>query len=430
VTGTGWHVQAIQGQLQLENGAEYVIRFKMKSPDSCAVTLVGAINQEDWHLIGLIETFVPSSEFRDYEFTFVPHDVVPGNNRILFELGTNPGKVMVKEIVILKKFEGNESILGPGVGAPRKLAIQGQTAQAAQAYAKALAEAPDQNSRTRILDELPQFHGVLTALHRLLPNDKQIEEAYRRMVEKTAAEFSRKLDALTRAIQNQPDQAAGYLARGDWYGRRGHWQKAADDYGAAYRLQPDPLAGKNLGILLVWIGKADRYRVHCQELLDRLAGTSADHEAEWALKTCCLLGPDPVGDPARLARLGEVTLSGDPAKPNREWDLLAHGLYEYRAKRYDAAVTNCREARIRAKSSDVNALAAAAITVEAMALHRSGDAEGARRSLTEAKKLIDEKLLLLEAGDWGEWWYDWLVAQLLYREAEGLIAGKKAEQPK
>ena len=226
------------------------------------------------------------------------------------------------------------------------------------------------------MDELPQFHGVLTALHRLLPNDKQIEESYRRMVEKTTAEFSRKLDALTRVIQNQPNQAVGYLARGDWYGRLGHWQKAADDYGAAYRLQADPLAGKNLGILLVRIGKADRYREHCQELLDRLAGTSANHEAESALKTSCLLGPDPVGDPARLTRLAEVTLSGDPAQQYREWKLLAHGLYEYRAKRYDAAVTNCREARSRAKSWDVNALAAAAITVEAMALHRSGDAEG------------------------------------------------------
>jgi hypothetical protein len=28
-TGTNWHVQAWQGQLQLENGVEYVIRFKM-----------------------------------------------------------------------------------------------------------------------------------------------------------------------------------------------------------------------------------------------------------------------------------------------------------------------------------------------------------------------------------------------------------------
>jgi hypothetical protein len=27
-------------------------------------------------------------------------------------------------------------------------------------------------------------------------------------------------------------------------------------------------------------------------------------------------------------------------------------------------------------------------------------------------------------------WYEWLAARILYREAEGLIAGKKAELPK
>ena len=42
VTGTSWHVQAYQEQLQLENGAEYVIRFKMKSPDSHTVLLLGS----------------------------------------------------------------------------------------------------------------------------------------------------------------------------------------------------------------------------------------------------------------------------------------------------------------------------------------------------------------------------------------------------
>jgi len=102
-TGTDWHVQPWQGPLQLENGAEYVIRFKMKSPDSCTVNIFGQINQDDYHSIGLAETFVPTSEFRDYEFAFVAHDVVPGNNSIGFNLGMNRGKVMVKEIVILKK---------------------------------------------------------------------------------------------------------------------------------------------------------------------------------------------------------------------------------------------------------------------------------------------------------------------------------------
>ena len=103
VTGTVWHVQACQAPLQLDDGAQFVIRFKMKSPDSCPVTLVAQINQSDYHPIGLIETFVPPTEFRSYEFAFVAHDVVPGNNAILFNLGANRGKVMVKEIVILKK---------------------------------------------------------------------------------------------------------------------------------------------------------------------------------------------------------------------------------------------------------------------------------------------------------------------------------------
>jgi hypothetical protein len=54
-------------------------------------------------VIGLNESLGPPSEFKDYEFTFVAHDVVPGKNRIGFDLGKNRGKVMVKEIVILKK---------------------------------------------------------------------------------------------------------------------------------------------------------------------------------------------------------------------------------------------------------------------------------------------------------------------------------------
>jgi hypothetical protein len=103
VTGTVWHVQACQAPLQLDNGAEYVIRFKMKSPDACAVDLVAQINQPDYHPIGLVETIVPPREFKGYEFAFVARDVVPGNNAILFNLGKNRGKVMVKEMVILKK---------------------------------------------------------------------------------------------------------------------------------------------------------------------------------------------------------------------------------------------------------------------------------------------------------------------------------------
>lgn len=102
-TGTNWHVQAYQGGVDLENGSEYVVRFKMKSPDNCLVVLLGLINQEDWHEIGLNEEVRPGAEFKDFEFTFTARDVVKGNNRIGFELGTDKGTVVVKELSVTKK---------------------------------------------------------------------------------------------------------------------------------------------------------------------------------------------------------------------------------------------------------------------------------------------------------------------------------------
>jgi tetratricopeptide (TPR) repeat protein len=494
-TGTDWHVQAIENPLQLDNGAEYVIRFKMKSPDLCAVTLLGQINQEDWHPIGLYELFVPPSEFRDYEFTFVPHDVVPGNNSIVFNLGTNRGKVMVKEMVLLKKLDANESMHGPGVGAPRKLALRGETAQAAGAYAKALAEAPDQDARSRILDELALFDAVFAAVHRILPDDPGIEEAFRRILarrvgppksathgllvaleqhrrgEKKQARLAYKKavaamepvgasyplirelvrdslrefgtdgpeadallaalageppQALTQAIGKQPKEPGGYLARGDWYGRRGLWRKAADDFAYAYRQRPEVMTGMKLGILLGAVGEADRYREHCHKLVDRFAETKDNLEAERTLKTCCLLGPGPAGDPARLARLSELAGSGDRSQPAFVGYGLAKSLYEYRAGRFDAAVTTCRANRARTKAVEgEDAAIAAVIAVEAMALYHSGDVQGARGSLAEAKKLIDEKFRVRFGGDLEGDWDHWLAAQLLYCEAEALLAGKK-----
>jgi len=93
-------------------------------------------------------------------------------------------------------------------------------------------------------------------------------------------------------------------------------------------------------------------------------------------------------------------------------------LYQYRAGRIEDAVMSCQKARTKAKDRRGNAsLAAEAFAVEAMALHRSGDAEGARRSLAEAKKLIDERFLALPGGVVGDGWHNWLAAQLLSREA-------------
>ena len=182
-----------------------------------------------------------------------------------------------------------------------------------------------------------------------------------------------------------------------------------------------------LGILLASIGEADRYRDLCRQLLDQYAGTSDIYEADETLKTCCLLGRARSAKRPSSARLADVAVSGDPTQRWSEWLLLASGLQKYRAGRFDAAVTTCRASRPRGNSGsgDVDALAVTTISIEAMALERSGDAAGARGLLAEAKKLIDEKLVVLSGGELGEWWHDRLAAQLLYREAKSLLERDK-----
>ena len=105
VTGiddTNWHVQEFQEGIALKNGKQYTIRFKAKAPNASSLLLVGAINQEDWHEVGLHEEVGVSDDFKTYEFTFAAGDVVD-DNRIGFVLGAAKGTVSVKDLVLAEK---------------------------------------------------------------------------------------------------------------------------------------------------------------------------------------------------------------------------------------------------------------------------------------------------------------------------------------
>ena len=76
--------------------------------------------------------------------------------------------------------EAIDLILGPIASEPKKLAFQGRLEEAATAFAKEYADAPDEISKSRVLDDLVQFEAVLTTLHRQRPDDPLIQVAYRR----------------------------------------------------------------------------------------------------------------------------------------------------------------------------------------------------------------------------------------------------------
>lgn len=98
-----WHVQAYQTEIPLKEGKDYVVKFKLKAPDASEILLLGLINEEDWHEIGLHETLGPSDDFKEYEFTFTATDVKESNNRIGFVLGGSKGTVSVKDLSLSEK---------------------------------------------------------------------------------------------------------------------------------------------------------------------------------------------------------------------------------------------------------------------------------------------------------------------------------------
>jgi hypothetical protein len=159
-------------------------------------------------------------------------------------------------------------------------------------------------------------------------------------------------------------------------------------------------------------------------MLERWEATASNFEADQTLKTILFL-PDFKADAKPLARLAEVVVSGDKGVEWYEWWLLARGIYDLRTGNRDAALAHCRESRRRAPTSkgSAGALTASNLVIESMALLGKGDTKEARRTLEKARPLIERYVPGLDR----DYWHDWLAARLLFREAEGLIARKKAE---
>jgi Carbohydrate binding domain len=103
VTGTNWHIQAFQVDLDLKEGKEYTLKLKLTASQRRSVLLVATIDTEDWHEIGLHEDLTVDKEDKTSEFTFRATGTVAKKNRIGFVLGDETGNLIVKEMTLTEK---------------------------------------------------------------------------------------------------------------------------------------------------------------------------------------------------------------------------------------------------------------------------------------------------------------------------------------
>jgi WD40 repeat protein/tetratricopeptide (TPR) repeat protein len=233
---------------------------------------------------------------------------------------------------------------------------------------------------------------------------------------------------LNQAIQQHPQQAQGYRQRGDWYVEHGRWKDAIADFTEVFRLEPTSFDGLKLGVLLAYAGDKNRLHEHGQVMLSRWE-SAKNNEADHTLKTN-LWFPDVKADPKKLARLAETVVAGGEKQAFYEWFLFAKGLHAYRTGKYADALAACRASRQRVGATaqyGLKILPALDLVVEALALQGAGEVDEARRTLDQAKPVIES---FVPGIDGGPEWLDWLSARILYREAETLLEVNKADPKK
>jgi tRNA A-37 threonylcarbamoyl transferase component Bud32/tetratricopeptide (TPR) repeat protein len=224
-----------------------------------------------------------------------------------------------------------------------------------------------------------------------------------------------------------PHERAQLLSlRGHLNGRRGHWSQAADDFGAAVEIIPDDhLSWYRGAVLRAWLGDRDGYSRLCRELFGRFSREEDPTINERVAKACLLL-PLPARELERACQL--IDEAGIKAEHHwgRPWVEATQSLAHYRRGRENEALSLADHSLTFGASDWNRTLVAHA--VRAMALRRLGRDEEARQALQSAGQTT-RRIKGLGGGDYTDNWHDYLIGNLLLREANALQADPAEVRP-
>jgi tetratricopeptide (TPR) repeat protein len=233
--------------------------------------------------------------------------------------------------------------------------------------------------------------------------------------------------AYTKAIELRPEHAPAWEQRGELYASLGLWELAAADLTRAAKLK-EPATGSRwliLALARAYVGDLPGYRAVCVRMGERLQGTTVHHFTMDLVRTNAWIPGSPLG-PARQVELAEAIVA---VKPRVYWFLHALGIAHYRAGQYEPAIQRLKESvELEANWSGMN------YPFLAMAYHRLGRHDEARRALDEAEQALNRwAQARYESGRdywaitkgatayWPIWCWDWMACQMFYREARSVL---------
>jgi WD40 repeat protein/predicted TPR repeat methyltransferase len=306
--------------------------------------------------------------------------------------------------------------------------LQGDQAAGAY-YTKAVEQQPDDAARWAHRARFCTFQGQLeqaladvsTALE-LAPDDWRIWRARAEVHEKldqgdkAAADFRKVLELQPHDRSLWKDLAEDYVALK-------HWDAAMLFYSKLVEAEPgDAMTWLRAAPLIVLAGDLAGYRKHCADMLLQFAESEEFADAERTCKVCLLL-PDTIEvSRLRLKTFENVLDDGSASNWFYMWGYGTRALAAYRAGDADKAVHWIHKSQESQGYAGEPSAQALALSVLAMARHRLGQTAEARQTLEQATGLIDAYLPRLAPSELSDTWHDWLIAEIVRREAAELIA--------
>lgn len=218
---------------------------------------------------------------------------------------------------------------------------------------------------------------------------------------------------------------------GLWLGGQQRWSEASKCFSWLFEIDIlDPWRTVTLdfqacGALLADAGDEDGYSRFCLTLASTHRQVADGDEGGRILKSC-LLQPIDTQLQERLSPLAGTVSDWYPTVPPDKWSAWASlplSLWRYRTGDFAGAVELAKAALPRSNATMAHRPSHEAII--AMASHQLGDAPAALSHLRSARQAVERKFATSLEGTGGAgFWYDWLFARVLVREASEMIEAR------
>jgi tetratricopeptide (TPR) repeat protein len=238
------------------------------------------------------------------------------------------------------------------------------------------------------------------------------------------AELAQWDQAFARAVERRPGEKLLWIARGRHLARLGQMDRSIQAYDRGTDpAQPDDSAWLECLAAHLLNGDKDGYERLCRRLLEAHGNAERALAIVHYLVRSCTLAPGTLVPPAQLVAWAKrgVTERGPAGK-----DFHALGAAHYRADQFKEADERLRESIIKDQGWPGNAMSGIFL---ALTFQKQGEADLARTWLEETDQWLEKAQKKIAAEPFGFpagiYPADWLITQVLRREAKTLPGGDK-----